>query len=109
VVAPSTEAGWVVASSLDDLPDGQVRRASVAGRDLALVRHEGSVYALGNDCPHRGGQLSDGKLQCGAELACPLHGFRYDLRTGRATMPPDVPGVRTYEARIDGSQVLVRL
>jgi nitrite reductase/ring-hydroxylating ferredoxin subunit len=108
VVAPATGAGWTPAASLDDLPEGAIVRATVGDHELALVRHEGVVYALGNVCPHRGGLLSDGKLQCGAELACPLHGFRYDLRTGKAAMPPDVPGVRTYQVRVEGGQVLVQ-
>ena len=81
MVAPATD-GWTAAASLDELPEGAILRATAGDRDLVLIRRDGAVYALGNVCPHRGGLLSDGKLQCGPELACPVHGFRYDLRTG---------------------------
>ena len=107
MVAPLA-AAWTVAASLDQLPEGSILRATLGDRDLVLVRCDGAIYALGNVCPHRGGLLSEGKLQCGAELACPLHGFRYDVRSGKATMPLDVPGVRSYQVRVEDGQVLVR-
>ena len=100
--------GWTAVLSLDDLPEGAIRRATAGERDLVLIRHQGAIYALANVCPHRGGLLSEGALQCGAEIACPIHGFRYDLATGKATMPAEVPGVRAYEARVEAGQVLVK-
>lgn len=38
-------------------------------------------YATQNWCPHHFGSLADGAVGY-TEVACPLHGLRFDLRTG---------------------------
>ncbi|MBV9120238.1 MAG: Rieske 2Fe-2S domain-containing protein [Chloroflexi bacterium] len=108
MVAPTSSERWIAVARLEDLAEGSIIAAKAGERELVIVRHQGSIYALASVCPHRGGSLAAGKLQCG-ELTCPLHGFRYDLASGEATMPLDVPGVRTYKVRTEGGQLLVRL
>ena len=69
---------------------------------------DGKVYALADECAHRGTLLSTGKgceFPGGDTITCPYHGWTYDLKTGGcvAVLPegPDslVPGkvrTRTY-------------
>ncbi len=38
-------------------------------------------------CTHQGGPLADGTLE-GYEVECPLHGAKFDIRTGEVTNPP---------------------
>jgi nitrite reductase (NADH) small subunit len=66
------------------IPLGEARVFRVEGRDVAVVRcRSGEVYAVGAECPHRGGPLADGLVGNGSVI-CPLHGFAFDLRTGEA-------------------------
>ncbi|MFQ5614668.1 MAG: glutamate synthase-related protein [Anaerolineae bacterium] len=67
--------------TVDECPPGAVMTVTVNNVDIALCNYEGNFYALNNRCPHRGGQLGDGRLQ-GADLICPLHGWDFDVRTG---------------------------
>ena len=76
------------------------------GSVLALVCLGGQLYALENTCPHRGGPLAGGKLVAG-ELACPWHGFRFDPRTGAATVPTPHPPATSVLVRIAGEDVQV--
>jgi nitrite reductase (NADH) small subunit len=78
----SAEASHPVCRTAD-VPRGEGRAVTVAGRRIAVFNAPGGWYALDAACPHLGGPLADGLLadHC---VACPLHDRRYDLRTGEA-------------------------
>ena len=42
----------------------------------------GEVFALRDQCPHRGGPLSQGIVH-GTRVTCPLHDWVIDLKTGQ--------------------------
>jgi len=98
---------WADVCASHELVEGQLRHASVSGRDLVLLRHEGVAYALDGRCPHRGGELWKGDLMAG-KLACPLHAWTYDVKTGVAFFPlgTKLPAHRVVE---DGGRVKVQL
>lgn len=64
-----------------DVPPGEGRAVSVAGRRIAVFNAPTGWYALAAACPHLGGPLADG-LVSDSCVACPLHERRFDLRTG---------------------------
>jgi nitrite reductase (NADH) small subunit len=67
---------------VDELPVGMGRAFVVAGRSIAIFRtRAGSVHAVENLCPHRGGPLADG-IVVGDRIVCPLHAHRFNLATG---------------------------
>lgn len=55
------------------------------GEDVVLYRDHGRIYALKDQCAHRGARLSRGKcLYPGSgTLSCPYHGWTYSGETGR--------------------------
>ena len=55
-----------------------------------------------------GGPLSEGKLS-GARLACPWHGWMYDVRTGQCTFPGRGAAVPSYPVRVENGRVWVEL
>jgi len=62
----------------------------VDGRPVLLARLEdGTVAAASAVCPHRGEDLSGGRVYMGL-IDCPLHHYLYDLRTGVNRYPRDV-------------------
>ena len=55
---------------------------TVGGRRVGDLPHCPTAgHAIDADCPHRGGPLQDG-LVADSCVTCPLHGRRFDLRTG---------------------------
>jgi nitrite reductase/ring-hydroxylating ferredoxin subunit len=50
---------------------------------------DGTVAATSTVCPHRGEDLSGGRLYLGA-IDCPLHHYLYDPRTGENVYPRNV-------------------
>jgi 3-phenylpropionate/trans-cinnamate dioxygenase ferredoxin component len=92
----------------DQIQDGQMMLLTVEGKDVLLVRAGGEFFAVDSVCTHAMGYLDEGSLE-GCEIICPLHSGRFDLRTGAALWGPPVDPLTTYEVRIDGDEVLIRL
>jgi 3-phenylpropionate/trans-cinnamate dioxygenase ferredoxin subunit len=103
-------ADYRTVARLDQIPgpEGGGLRVVVEGRKIALFRAEGGVYAVDDTCTHAEASLSEGRV-AGHAVQCPLHGARFDLRTGRPLSPPAFKPVRTYPVRVEGDQVQVRI
>ena len=93
---------------LDELPAGQPTLVEIDGLKLALVHAGDAVYALGATCAHQGGPLSEGKLY-GTRLACPWHGWSFDVKTGACLFPARGGPVPSYSVRIEGGDVFVEV
>lgn len=87
--------------ALGDLALDSVRKVEADGQDIALVRCEEGVFAIGNRCSHADVELSEGEVE-GCALECWLHGSQFDLRTGMPLSPPAVQPVPTYTVVIEG-------
>jgi nitrite reductase (NADH) small subunit len=88
---------WQAIGAAADVPMLEGRSVRVAGRRIAVFRLPDGWAAIDYACPHRGGPLSDGLLT-EACVSCPLHGQRFDLRTGERRDGEGV-GVRAYTVR----------
>ena len=95
------------AAKANDIPSGEGRACEVNGVAIALFNVDGTFHALDNTCIHRGGPLGDGFCTDGT-VTCPWHGWEYSMATGECK---NVPGqsVDTYEVRVDGEDIHVKL
>ena len=93
---------------LADVAFGRPKLVETEGARVVLVRVGDRVHALGDVCAHKGGPLSEGKLS-GTRLACPWHGWMYDVRTGQCMFPGRGAAVPSYTARVEADDVLVEL
>ena len=95
-------------AALADVTAGQPKLVEAECTRVVLVRVGDRVHALGEVCAHKGGPLSDGKLS-GTRLACPWHGWMYDVRTGQCLFPGRGASVPSYRVRVDGDAVFVEV
>ncbi len=89
-----------------DLAPGSGKVVEADGETIALFNVEGTFYAIGNTCPHRGGPLGEGSLE-GNTVTCPWHGAQFNVKTGEVLRPPAATGVKSYPARVEGEDVLI--
>ncbi|MES2979572.1 MAG: non-heme iron oxygenase ferredoxin subunit [Pseudomonadota bacterium] len=101
-------SNWIDASEEADVPEDDVIGVEVAGRDVALYKVEGEIFATDNICTHGHARLCDGFLD-GHEIECPLHQGKFDVRTGRGTCAPVTEDIRSYPVRIEGGRVFVQI
>ncbi len=89
-----------------DLVPGSGKVVEAEGETIALLNVEGTFYAIGNTCPHRGGPLGEGSLE-GNTVTCPWHGAQFNVTTGEVLAPPAATGVKSYRVRVEGEDVLI--
>lgn len=99
---------WIDVAPLDAVPDDDVVGIVVAGREIALYRAEGTVFATDNICTHGHARLSDGFLE-GREIECPLHQGKFDICSGRALCAPLTEDIRIYPVKVEKERVLLDL
>ena len=93
----------VVVGKVSDFRNGDRKIIDVNGKSIGVFRVDDQFYAIRNRCPHQWGPLclgdfaprpvsggpGDVHLDSGPPLiACPWHGWEYDLATGQSFMGP---------------------
>ena len=99
---------FVKVATTDEMADQPAKCIEVDGEKIALFKVEGGFYALSDTCTHRGGPLSEGEVE-GAEVTCPWHAAKFDLRTGAVLGPPAQTEVKSYPVKVTGSDIEIEL
>ena len=90
-----------------DVPEGGSRQFEAAGRKVAVFRLSGALYAMDGVCPHRGGPVGEGTVENGV-VACPWHGWRFEVKTGRCVNVPG-GGQTCFPVREEGGAIVVEV
>ena len=69
--------------------------------DAVVFNVGGNFCATQAKCPHRGGQLSQGKLE-GSTVTCPLHGSQFNVCSGAVLRGPAIDPLITYRVVVEG-------
>ena len=97
---------FVKIAKITEIEPGQARVVEVMGKQIAVFNVDGQYCAIDNTCSHRGGPLADGDVS-GYEVTCPIHGAKFDLRTGEVLGPPASQAVACYRIRATGADIEV--
>lgn len=103
-----TERSFARVLPAAEVPPGTKKAVEVAGKSILICHSNDRLFAVSNICSHAEEKLECGRMSRGW-IACPVHGARFDLATGRAMNPPATRPIQTYEVRIveDWIEVLV--
>jgi nitrite reductase/ring-hydroxylating ferredoxin subunit len=115
----------VVVAPLSEFPPGERRIVQAGSRSIGVFRVGDRFYGIRNRCPHQGGPLCRGHLLDDAtadapgsprisrnplRIACPWHGWEYDLETGQSFLGAAQAGVRSYGVALQpGAQLLAEI
>lgn len=105
-----------VVCTVTEMPAGKREIVQVGGRSIGVFNANGNYYALRNTCPHQGAPLCLGRLtgttlssppgtyhygREGEILACPWHGWEFDITTGKSLYDPNKCLVKVYDVTIE--------
>jgi 3-phenylpropionate/trans-cinnamate dioxygenase ferredoxin component len=99
-------AGTLVAK-VGDVPPGKMVGAVANGQKILVANIDGHFFAMRSVCNHMGGPLEKGTLE-GNVVTCPLHGSKWDVKTGRLvrfTRP--LPPEPVFKVVVEGDQIFV--
>lgn len=99
---------WARVADASEIVDGEPFAAEWQEEPIALYRHEGTIFAIGDICTHEHVRLSDGWLE-GDRIECPLHQSCFEIRTGRVIEGgPAHEDVPSYIVKVEGGAVFVK-
>jgi 3-phenylpropionate/trans-cinnamate dioxygenase ferredoxin subunit len=105
-----------VVCRLSELPPGNRRIVTLAGRSIGVLNVDGTLHALRNSCPHQNGPLCLGLVRGTTVpgkpyevvyareneiIKCPWHGWEFEIATGRSIFNPHRVRVRAYEVTVE--------
>lgn len=97
---------FVSVASVEEVPPGKAKVITVDGRRIALFNVNGTFHAIDDTCSHEEASLAGGAVY-GEIVACPKHGSRFHLPTGRVLSLPAVIPVNTYQVKVLDGRVLL--
>jgi len=99
---------WISIGDISDIPLRGARCVKTPQGKVALFRTaENEVFAIEDNCPHKGGPLSEGIVHAKA-VTCPLHNWVISLETGKA-LGADHGEVRTIAVRNEDGALFISL
>jgi NAD(P)H-dependent nitrite reductase small subunit len=99
-------AEWHDVAAAGDVTEDTPLAVKVGDREVGIYALDGSYYALEDVCPHAYALLSQGFVD-GEEIECPLHGAKFNIRTGKCTKEPADRDLAKYEVRLEGGRLFV--
>jgi len=99
---------FVRVAKTTDLTDPGQTLLEVEDRIVVLFRVGGQFFCIDDVCTHDGGPLSEGRLD-DHTIACPRHGAKFDIRTGKALTMPATVDTAAHEVKVEGDTVYIRL
>jgi nitrite reductase/ring-hydroxylating ferredoxin subunit len=105
----SENAGnWITVAEASAVTPGNMLGVKAGETDVALYNIDGQFYATHNICTHAHALLTDGWLE-GDVVECPLHGGRFEIKTGKGLGAPITCDVKTVPVRVSGDKLQINL
>lgn len=82
--------GFTAVATAEFVVEGRPSTFRVAGRNIAVYRDEGALYAIDSACTHEDGPLGESDVVDGV-ITCPYHDWRFELKTGHCLSEPSRP------------------
>jgi nitrite reductase/ring-hydroxylating ferredoxin subunit len=98
---------WFNVGKAADFVEGKGLAVDAGEDRVAVFRVRGRLHALQDPCPHMRASLSDGRIDQGRRVICHMHGWTFDLVTGKPEGGRS-NCARVYEIETRGDEVYVR-
>lgn len=110
---PTTSTGetlgkWVKACEKNQLGTNEMLSFDFEEKRLLITNLGGKIYATDRICTHQEADLSSGFLS-EQGVRCPLHLSVFNLENGSPQNPPAEAPLKTYNIKIDQSEIYVEV
>lgn len=91
----------------DSLTEGSAKIIRIHGREIALIKSNDQIFAAGNECPHLGGPIGEGRVMDG-KVTCPWHDWTFDLNSGECDINPAAK-ITIYPVTITDEGIIIEI
>ncbi len=99
---------FVRVATTNDIPQGTLKAFVVGHQKFVIAHTTDGFFAVVDECTHDSAPISSGQVR-GAEIICPRHGARFDIKTGAVTAPPAIVPIDILTVKVDGTDIQVWL
>jgi 3-phenylpropionate/trans-cinnamate dioxygenase ferredoxin subunit len=96
------------AGQADKVAEGAMIGVELGGKKMVISNLNGTFYAIGSKCTHRGCNLSRGKIE-GERVICPCHGSAFNLKTGEVVRGPAGTSEPSFSVKVENGELMVDL
>ncbi len=102
-------AEYVAALLLRELEDGAMKTVTISGNAIAIARVGNEFFAVADRCSHDNCSLGSEGFLDGATIICGCHGAQFDATNGHVLSLPATQNVTSYEVKVEGDTLMVRI
>jgi len=84
------------------LREKEIKTVKLGDQKICLTRIGEDYFAFEQNCPHKMANLGQGFINNFQEVICPLHAYRFDLKTGKVSNAT-CPDLQVYKTEITDS------
>lgn len=74
---------------------------------IAIFKLGDQYHAIDDTCSHDEASLSEGEIVEECQIECPMHGARFDIKTGKNTGFPAVAPVKSYPVKVENGVIYI--
>ena len=89
---------------LSEIPNGSTKKFEINDEEITICNINNQIFAINDNCSHDEASLQEGFID-GYEIECPMHGAKFDIRTGEVTCLPAVSQIKTYNIKINNGAI----
>lgn len=93
-------------ANVSDFQNTYSKLVEFDGIPVALFKLQDGFFAIANACTHKGGSLSQGKVENG-NVTCPFHGGKFEIKTGKVVGPPPTNNVEKFNVIVEGDEIYI--
>lgn len=102
-------ADFIKALAVEDLPSGTKKTVSVGGKKIMIANVDGKYFAIDDLCSHAQCSLGIKGFLDGNTVICGCHGAQFDVTSGKVLSLPAPTDVASYETKVEGGDVWVKI
>ena len=102
------KSSWIFVCNESEIEMNDLKRFDHKENTFCIYKIKDGIYATDGLCTHEEFHLEDG-LVMHEEIECPMHQGIFDIKSGKAISEPACVDLETYETKVEGGKIYIKL